>query len=613
MFVNLKMSYNIETMGSRTFYRKYRSGNFNELVGQEHIIQTLSNAIEHNRISQAYIFSGPRGTGKTSSARIFAKAVNTYKQDGQFNELNNDLCQRISNGSCVDVIEIDAASNTGVDNIREINEKINFTPVEAFYKIYIIDEAHMLSIGAFNALLKTLEEPPERVVFILATTEPHKIPITIHSRCQHLQFRNLTVEEIKSQLKKIADSEGLTVEDEALTLLARNAGGCMRDGVSLLDQVYSFRGENITYKECLYILGATEESHLINVLKAVISQNKSAVLKQLQSFFDAGTNPTQLISDLIVMLKTMLYLKLGCEELLNAGASEELKALVDRCEQSFLQSCLESLAQTEMECRWFSKPRLLLQIRLMALAEPKVIASSSAVEPVGSSASAAAINVSKPAQVIQSQSRPSVSGNVSTASASSHLYSTAKAAPPSASSSPSSQVSTSPFSGAATSHTSQKPNLVSGSTEVNSGNAQAKWNQTVTAIQRTHNALYAVLKESKVAYENDTLTITLKQSFKFFIEKLKEEKTKEIIALAIKDHYGRELKFQVYDPSDSGGSQSSPLPNQSMRAVSSEKPITNPIATPPVANPVSTTPKSTTERSGENINTIINMFEGSIV
>jgi DNA polymerase III subunit gamma/tau len=568
-------------MSSRTFYRKYRSGNFDELVGQEHIVQTLTNAIEGDRVSQAYIFSGPRGTGKTSSARIFSKAINTYKADGQFKDLTSELCNRISAGVCVDVIEIDAASNTGVDNIREINEKINFTPVEAHYKIYIIDEVHMLSIGAFNALLKTLEEPPERVIFILATTEPHKIPITIHSRCQHLQFRNLTLDEIKKQLKYISEKESLTIDDNALTLLSRNAQGCMRDGVSLLDQAYSFRGEKITYEDVLYILGATEESQIIALVKEIIKQDSQAILKQLQTFFDAGTNPTQLITDLIESTKSLLYIKLSCTEMLNAPPSTELKALANSVDQAFLERSLDTLAKTEMELRWFSKPQLLLQLRLIALSSNP---SEQVVAKPASPAKAAVPVRNTPAV----PTAPAPAPAVTPPAAPVYAPVTQKSAPPKAAMYP-----------AAT------PEKVAPKAPVDSSNAQARWNETLLAIQRTHHALYAILKESRVELNGKSLTLKLKQAFKFFIEKLKEDKTKGLVLDAIKAHFGEGISFTVFDPSDSA-----PVPSAQQSTVTSST-TTSPIQQAGSSDP-SVVPTNS-EKSGVNINTIVNLFEGSVV
>ncbi|MEC8677780.1 MAG: DNA polymerase III subunit gamma/tau, partial [Candidatus Margulisiibacteriota bacterium] len=243
-------------MTYQTLYRKYRSNDLNELIGQQHIIKTLTNAIAHNRLSHAYIFSGPRGTGKTSTARILAKMVNQTNTDMTLCE----ICQKITRGTCVDVIEIDAASHTGVDYMRQLIEQVQFLPVEAKYKVFIIDEVHMLSTGAFNALLKTLEEPPEQVLFILATTELHKIPATIQSRAQTLHFRLLDSSVMKDHLANVCSLEGYSIDSKALEKVVNIANGGMRDGLSLLDQLMSVSEDKaINVSDVSMVLGTVDD------------------------------------------------------------------------------------------------------------------------------------------------------------------------------------------------------------------------------------------------------------------------------------------------------------------------------------------------------------------
>ena len=241
---------------STALYRKWRSQTFDEVVGQEHVTQTLRNALSEDRIAHAYLFAGPRGTGKTSSARILAKALNCTAPEGERPCNHCPTCQAITEGRMIDLIEIDAASNNSVDDIRELRDKVGFRPSEGRYKIYIIDEVHMLSNSAFNALLKTLEEPPPHARFVLATTEPHKIPATVLSRCQRFDFRRIPAPEIAGHLRHIVTVEGFGAEDDALLAIARAAQGCMRDAVSLLDQMLAYGADAITLAQVQQVLGA---------------------------------------------------------------------------------------------------------------------------------------------------------------------------------------------------------------------------------------------------------------------------------------------------------------------------------------------------------------------
>lgn len=264
-------------MSYQALYRVFRPQLFEDVVGQEHITKTLQNALLQKKFSHAYLFSGPRGTGKTSAAKLFAKAVNC--EHAPVSEPCNECsaCKGITNGSISDVIEIDAASNNGVDEIRDIRDKVKFAPSAVTYKVYIIDEVHMLSIGAFNALLKTLEEPPEHCIFILATTEPHKIPLTIISRCQRFDFKRITSQAIVGRMGKIVEAEQFKVQDGALDIIASAADGGMRDALSLLDQAVSFSGDELTVDDALLITGAVSQ-HYIGKLASTLHEKMFPVL-----------------------------------------------------------------------------------------------------------------------------------------------------------------------------------------------------------------------------------------------------------------------------------------------------------------------------------------------
>ena len=289
----------------QALYRKYRPKKFEDVVSQTTIIQTLENSIKTSHIGHAYLFSGPRGTGKTTAAKIFARAVNclNYKDD-LCNECKN--CIYSGQKECMDIIEIDAASNNGVDEIRELRNKVKILPSELKYKVYIIDEVHMLSIGAFNALLKTLEEPPEHVIFILATTDPQKIPNTIISRCQTFQFKKISPNDIKQMLEKIASNEKIEIEDEVLTSIASVSDGGLRDAIGLLDKLSSYKLGKITYNDFLTINGQIIENELLEFENSVLTHKNNVMLEKIENYYNDGKDLVQILKQLIYHLKDIL-------------------------------------------------------------------------------------------------------------------------------------------------------------------------------------------------------------------------------------------------------------------------------------------------------------------
>lgn len=299
-------------MGYTALYRKFRPQNFEDVKGQEHIVTTLKNQIKADRIGHAYLFCGTRGTGKTTIAKILAKAVNCeHPVDGSpCNECAT--CRAINEGTSMNVIEIDAASNNGVDNIREIREEVAYRPTQGNYKVYIIDEVHMLSTGAFNALLKTLEEPPSYVMFILATTEAHKIPITILSRCQRYDFRRITADTISARLMELMDKEGNDVEEKAIRYIAKAADGSMRDALSLLDQCIAFYlGETLTYEKVLENLGAVDTEVFSGLLRKILAQDTAGAIKILEDIIIQGREMGQFVTDFIWYLRNLLLIEIG--------------------------------------------------------------------------------------------------------------------------------------------------------------------------------------------------------------------------------------------------------------------------------------------------------------
>ncbi|MFA5353839.1 MAG: DNA polymerase III subunit gamma/tau, partial [Thermodesulfovibrionales bacterium] len=311
--------------------RKWRPQTFDDLTGQESISRILKNAISLNKIAHAYIFSGPRGVGKTTTARILAKALNCV--DGPTIEPCGvcPSCTTISDGSSMDVSEIDGASNTGVDNIRDLRERIRYAPSGGKHKVYIIDEAHMLSTSAFNALLKTLEEPPPHVIFVLATTEPKKIPATVLSRCQHLPFRRISGQKIKERLRFITEREGIRITDPALEMVARAADGSMRDSLTLLDQVASF-SEDISVEEIRDLLGITDVQTLLQLTSAVIEGDRKEIIEIIAGLTESGTDLKAFTRDLLQFIRNLLIAKIvgdttGIMELSEeeTGAIESIK------------------------------------------------------------------------------------------------------------------------------------------------------------------------------------------------------------------------------------------------------------------------------------------------
>ena len=350
----------------QALYRKYRSQTFGEMVGQKVISTTLRQAVESGKISHAYLFSGPRGTGKTSAAKIFAKAMNCPNQvDGE--PCNHcDICRDITNGSLEDVIEIDAASNNGVDEIREIRDKSTYAPSRATYKVYIIDEVHMLSTGAFNALLKTLEEPTENVVFILATTELHKIPATILSRVQRFEFKSIKQGAIKEHLASILEKEGLTFDDEALTIIARRAEGGMRDALSILDQALSLSPDNyVSQVVAEEITGSIGLTALDSFVANVRNQETTQALSNLETLFDNGKSMSRFATDLLEYFRDLLIVKAGGENSHHSPLFEENLSL----EQDRLFQLIDLVTSALPEIKTGTHPKIYAEMLTIKLSE----------------------------------------------------------------------------------------------------------------------------------------------------------------------------------------------------------------------------------------------------
>ncbi len=362
-------------MSYTALYRKFRPDEFEDVKGQDAIVRTLKNQINADRIGHAYLFCGTRGTGKTTVAKIFAKAVNCeHPVDGSpCGECA--MCKSIAAGTSMNVIEIDAASNNGVDNIREIREEVTYRPTEGKYKVYIIDEVHMLSIGAFNALLKTLEEPPEYVIFILATTEAHKIPITILSRCQRYDFKRISIETIAARLRELIDKEGWDVEDKAVRYIAKMADGSMRDSLSLLDQCAAFyMNETLTYDHVLEVLGAVDTEVFSRLLRQLLAMDVHQVIETVDELVMQGRELSQLAADFTWYLRNLLLVKSSdnMEDVLDVS-SENLALLKEEAQMidsDTLIRYIRIFSDLTNQLKYATQKRVLLEVTLIKLCRP---------------------------------------------------------------------------------------------------------------------------------------------------------------------------------------------------------------------------------------------------
>lgn len=364
-------------MSYTALYRKWRPTSFEEVRGQDHIVKTLKNQINSGRIGHAYLFCGTRGTGKTSIAKIFARAVNCeHPVDGSpCGECS--MCRQIAEGASLNVVEIDAASNNGVENIRDIREQVQYPPTDGRYRVYIIDEVHMLSIGAFNALLKTLEEPPSYVIFILATTEVHKIPITILSRCQRYDFKRISIDTIAGRLAELTQAEQIDVDDRALRYVARAADGSMRDALSLLDQCVAFHfGEKLTYDNVLEVLGAVDNRVFSKLFQAVLASDTKACIREIEEMIIQGRDLSQLVNDFVWYMRNLLIAKTTDEPGDMLDMSEEnlavLKEEAAGVDTEMLMRYIRIFSELSGQLRYASQKRILVEIAFIKLTTPSM-------------------------------------------------------------------------------------------------------------------------------------------------------------------------------------------------------------------------------------------------
>ncbi|GBR76157.1 DNA polymerase III subunits gamma/tau [Candidatus Termititenax persephonae] len=516
-------------MAYLSLYRKYRSQDFETIVGQKHIVQTIKNALQSDRLAHAYIFSGPRGTGKTSLARILAKALNCAEGPTTKPCLKCPQCLKIKNGTAVDVIEIDAASNRGIDEMRQLREQVNFMPVEGRYKIYIIDEVHMLTTEAFNALLKTLEEPPAQTLFVLATTEIQKIPATIRSRCQRLDFKRITAPEIAAHLQEVCRQENVTIDAQTANYIARQADGGMRDALSLLDQLLSFKaGSAFVLDDILALLGTTVNAALVSLLGKILRRELEAALELTGRLVADGKDLRQVCKDILDNLRNLLLLILKAEQALDLSAEDiaALRQIADGVSAAEVRRLLLTFARAEADMRWNPHTRLVFELAVMELCSAAVPSAPGAGE-TRATGRAEGSRDSGAASV-----RP-VPSAVSAGSA----VAAGRAEPPktgeAAAKMTVGQAATSP------------PQIDCGQSP---GLAEIKqsWPIFLNKLKLSRPALVILLCEGSLkSYVNGVLTLRFKESYGLHKKKLLESNSKTEIERLLRETYGAEIKLAV--------------------------------------------------------------------
>jgi len=507
-------------MSYKALYRVFRPQTFAEVCGQEHISKTLCNALTTNRLAHAYLFCGPRGTGKTSSAKILAKAVNCQAPiEGEpCNQCKN--CMAINQDSFLDVIEIDAASNRGIDEMRQIRDKINFAPSEGKKKVYIIDEVHMLTNEAFNALLKTLEEPPEHVLFILATTDPQKIPATVLSRCQRFDFRKISMDAMENRLKMIAQEEEIRLSEQALKMIVRQADGGLRDAIGLLDQCIAFGGDQVEQKEVEAVLGALSQNAIADFVDRIIEDNGGVLLENLNAYASQGKDARQILKDLIHYVRDLLLLKVGSKHSLTAVAPSDLPKAEEQVRVlsvEFLNGFLNRLLDAEKDMRYAANGQIMLEVALID-----------------------GLLLYHGKKEVDEKPLPKAKNEKSSAKGAKNEKSSAKGAKN------------------ASSAAVQKELLPDDSSvekiELNDAKALInKWQDILKEVKKESVKLFAFLQEGKpMGFEKEALVVKFDKSHKFHSERIMQDENRYIIEKVLRKYVQGDIVLQVFCEKEEG-------------------------------------------------------------